>query len=77
VRYDELLDSAPATLRRLCAFLGLEVDAGLARRLAAPLPLSRHTHTPPAPGKWRRTEALIDRVMPSVESTWLRLQSLG
>lgn len=77
VRYDELRDSAPATLRRLCAFLGMEVDAGLARRLAAPLPLSRHTHTPPAPGKWRRNQALIDRVMPSIESTWLRLQSLG
>jgi len=76
VRYDELQESAPATLDRLCAFLGLEVDSGLARRLAQPLPLSRHTHTPPARDKWRQNEAVIEPVMPAVESTWRRLQQL-
>ena len=42
VRYDELRDSAPATLQRLCDFLGLEVDDALpsAWRTAAP---SRYT----------------------------------
>lgn len=76
VRYDELRDSAPATLNRLCAFLGLEADHSLAQRLAEPLPLSRHTHTPPEPDKWRKNSALIDRVLPAVESTWQRLQQL-
>lgn len=76
VRYDELRDSAPATLDRLCTFLGLDVDRSLAQRLAAPLPLSRQTQTPPGRDKWRSNQALIDRVMPSIESTWLRLQQL-
>ncbi|MBL8201688.1 MAG: sulfotransferase [Chromatiales bacterium] len=76
VRYDELRDAPRTTVERLCAFLGLEVDASLAGRLAQPLPLSRHTHTPPAPDKWRQNAALIDRVLPAVESTWHRLQQL-
>lgn len=76
VRYDELRDAPRPTVERLCAFLGMDVDPGLARRLAGPLPLSRHTHTPPAPDKWRQNAALVDRVLPAVESTWLRLQQL-
>jgi hypothetical protein len=76
VRYADLRDSAPATLGRLCAFLGLQVDDNLAALLAKPLPLSRYTDTPPAPDKWRRNAGLIDRVLPAVESTWLRLQQL-
>ena len=76
VRYDELRDSAAETLGRLCQFLGMEVDPALARHLALPLPDSRHTHTPPAPDKWRRNAALIDRVLPTVEATWSRLQQL-
>jgi hypothetical protein len=76
VRYDELQESAPATVDRLCAFLGLTVDSSLARRLAQPLPLSRHTQTPPARDKWHKNADLIERVLPAVESTWLRLQQL-
>jgi hypothetical protein len=74
VRYDELQESAPATLDRLCAFLGLPVDSGLAQRLTQPLPLSRHTQTPPARDKWRQNADLIERVLPAVEGTWRRLQ---
>jgi hypothetical protein len=76
VRYDELQETAPATLERLCAFLGLTVDSTLARLLAQPLPLSRHTQTPPARDKWRRNADLVERVLPAVESTWRRLQQL-
>mgnify|MGYP001325937977 CR=1 FL=1 len=76
VRYDELRDSAPATMQRLCAFIGIDVDDGLARRLAQPLPLSHHTLTPPARDKWQVNAELIARVLPGVESTWLRLQKL-
>ncbi len=74
IRYDELQESAPVTLDRLCAFLGLTVDSSLARRLAQPLPLSRHTQTAPSRDKWRKNADLIERVLPAVESTWLRLQ---
>lgn len=76
VRYDELRDSPRTTVGRVCAFLDMDVDDGLARRLAQPLPLSRHTHTPPAPDKWRKNAELIERVLPAVEGTWLRLQQL-
>jgi hypothetical protein len=76
VRYDELRDSPRTAIERTCAFLGMDVDPGLARRLAEPLPLSRHTHTPPAPDKWRKNAEPIDRVLPAVESTWRRLRQL-
>jgi hypothetical protein len=75
-RYDELRDSAPATVQRLCDFLGIGVDDGLAERLAQPLPLSRQTLTPPARDKWQTNAGLVERVLPAVESTWLRLQKL-
>jgi hypothetical protein len=77
VRYDELRDSPRPTLERLCGFLGMDIDRSLAERLAQPLPLSRHTHTPPAPDKWQRNAELIDRVLPAVDSTWQRLRRLG
>jgi hypothetical protein len=53
------------------------VDAALQDRLEGTLPLSRHTHTPPAPDKWRRNSELIERVIPSVQVTWERLESLA
>src|SRR6185295_4046933 len=39
-------------------FLGLEWD----RKLTAPLPPSRHTLTPPEPGKWRRNADVLEPV---------------
>ena len=51
-------------LRGVCDFAGLEFDAALAQRVAAPLPPSRHTLTPPAEGKWRRNVAEVLRVLP-------------
>jgi hypothetical protein len=65
------------TLQRLCSFAGIEFDASLAGRTAAPLPLSRYTQTPPGAGKWRAHAEAIERVMPRVEATWKRLLALG
>lgn len=74
--YAELLADPRAAVRQLCAFAEVELDAALEQRVAQPLPLSRYTHTPPAPGKWRRNEELVLRVLPALEPTWERLRSL-
>jgi hypothetical protein len=76
VSYGELLQEAAAAIARLCGFLDIEPDAALRERLAAPLPWSRYTQTPPRPDKWRAHAALIERVLPGVEPTWRRLQAL-
>jgi hypothetical protein len=76
VSFAEFLLDPAATVRRLCGFLGVEFDAALAQRTAAPLPHSRYTNTPPAPGKWRANAAAIERMLPDVESCWQRLRSL-
>jgi Sulfotransferase family/Aspartyl/Asparaginyl beta-hydroxylase len=76
VRYDELVTAPSATVTRLCAFLGIDVDAALTRRLAEPLPHSRYTLAPPAADKWRAHEAALMRVLPAIESTRLRLEAL-
>lgn len=77
VSYAELLADTGTVLRRLCEFAGIEYDPALADRAAGPLPLSRYTQTPPEPDKWRRNEAEILRVLPSVEPTWRRLEALS
>lgn len=74
--HDFVADPA-ATIRRLCAFADVPFDAALQARTAAALPLSRHTHTQPEPEKWRRNEAALTRVLPTIEACWQRLRALG
>lgn len=76
VQYEPFVAAPGETVRRLCSFLDVPFDQGLAERLSRPLPLSRYTLTPPDPNKWRRDEALIERVLPQVEPTWRKLQAL-
>jgi hypothetical protein len=76
VNYSHLVSDTEATLRRLCAFAGIEFDGPLLERVAGALPLSRFTLTPPAPGKWRRNEAAVLSVMPRVRETWRRLREV-
>lgn len=73
VSLTEFLANPAATVRRLCAFADIALDAGLATRVANPLPPSRQTHTPPATDKWRANAALLERVLPSLEATHKRL----
>src|SRR6266545_3907762 len=65
--YDQLIADPQAEIARLCDFAGLAWD----RELSAPLPLSRHTLTSPAPEKWRHNapelEPVIARVTPVAE----------
>jgi hypothetical protein len=76
VSYEEFLADPTATIERLCAFIEVDVDENLRRLLASPLPLSRYTYTPPARGKWENNAEQVERIMPQVESTWRRLESL-
>lgn len=76
VNYAEFLANPAALTRQLCEFSGVEFDEACRRRVSAPLPLSRYTHTPPSPDKWRGNETLINRVLPSIEHTWRRLERL-
>lgn len=64
VDYASLLADPEALMRRVCAFAGIGWD----QPIKGPLPNSRHTLTPPDPGKWRKNEALLARVLPGVES---------
>ena len=64
VAYDRLLADPKGELSRLCRAVGFEEDA---RLLKDDLPLSRYTVSPPDPDKWRRREAEIEAVLPSIE----------
>jgi Sulfotransferase family/Aspartyl/Asparaginyl beta-hydroxylase len=77
VNYSDLVAYPAATIGRLCEFAGLALDGALRERLAAPLPLSRFTQTPPSSDKWRRNEAAILSVMPGIRDTWRRLQEFA
>jgi hypothetical protein len=78
VTYEQLTGDPRATIERLMKFIGLGIDAGLAQRLAAPLPPSRQTNTPADAQKWRRYEAEIVPLLssPNIAETLARLRSL-
>jgi LPS sulfotransferase NodH len=76
VQYADLVQEPAGTIARVCEFLGMAVDADIARRLSEPLPQARYTLTAPAADKWRSNEAEIEAVLPSVQATWDRLRSL-
>lgn len=75
--YADLLANPAAEITRICEFAGIGVDARLRERIDHPLPLARFTQTPPDKNKWRRNAELIERVLPSVELVWRRLQALS
>ena len=63
ISYDEILQDAQAVMRRLCAFAGVRWD----QAQEGPLPLSRHTLTPPDAEKWRRNKDVLVPILPGVE----------
>lgn len=71
VRYEALVADPQAQVARLCAWLELDWDMELRQ-----LPLSRFTVSAPQPGKWRRNEAQIRRVLPLVEGIQARVEAL-
>lgn len=60
--YDRLVSDPQTEVERLCDFVNIAWD----RHLTAPLPLARHTLTPPDPDKWRRNEVVLTEVLPLV-----------
>lgn len=77
VNYSDFVAHPEEQTRRLCEFAGVAFDEALAARVRGPLPVSRHTLTAPKEDKWRKNEAEILRVLPSLEKTWTRLRQLG
>ena len=75
VRYEDLIRDPAAEVEKLLAFAGLSMDPHLAEYLAKPLPLSRHTKTPPRADKWRQDAAEIERVLPGIAGVSARLPS--
>lgn len=63
--YDNLVNEPQKEIERLCKFVGFHWD----KKLTAPLPLSRHTLTPPGEQKMQRNGAEIDAVFDRVRET--------
>ncbi|MFC1689889.1 sulfotransferase [Pseudomonadota bacterium] len=73
--YDDLTTDTEQVIRSICQFAGLEADERLQQRMSGSLPLSRFTHTPPDPEKWRKNQAEIETVLDSVQATWDRCRT--
>lgn len=72
--YGDFIAAPRAQIARLCAFLGIGIDAGLSARLDAPLPYSAFTLTPPRADKWRELQRQVESVLPLVDSVWQSLK---
>jgi hypothetical protein len=73
VAYRQLVDDPPRTVEKLCRFAGVADGVAPDRQL----PLSRTVLTPPHPEKWRKYEAEIDGLMPSISDTCERIREFA
>ncbi len=71
--YHRLTGDPTAEIERLCRFTELPWDDPL----DGPLPLSRHTLTPPNPEKWKRNSTEIREVLPTVRATAERANAVS
>lgn len=60
--YERLVSDPQAEIERLCKFVDIDWD----QELTAPLPLARHTITPPDAQKWRRNATALEAMMPTI-----------
>jgi hypothetical protein len=70
--YDGFLADPQGQAQRICAAHGLEWD----RSIEGGVPLANYTVSPPDAEKWRRHEAEIAAVWPSMEALSLRAEAL-
>jgi hypothetical protein len=73
VSYADLVADPQTLAERLCRFAGVTWD----QQLRGPLPLSRHTLTPPVPNKWRKNEAELAMVLPRAEAVAARVRAVA
>ena len=76
VDFSELVHAPRRALERICDWAELSLDPSLLPSLGGALPLSSFTLSAPAPDKWRRYQADIEAVLPSVQTTSERLRNL-
>ncbi len=72
-RNEDLVRDTAAEIAKLLKFSGLAIDSRLAGYLSKPLPLSRHTKTPPRIDKWRQDAAEIERILPGISAVSERI----
>jgi len=77
VRYEDLVRDPAQTVRRLCAFAGVEFTERMQTVTSSPLKLSRFTLTEPNTQKWRRNEAEFAPFLDEAQSTIDRLAALS
>lgn len=70
VTYSDLVQAPQETIERLCEFAGIEWVEDLRYQ---PLPVARHSLTPPSPDKWQRNAAEIVPLMQSLRGTAERI----
>lgn len=73
IDYHRLLANPAAEIGRICRFAELPWT----HPLDGPLPLSRHTLTPPDPNKWRMNSTELNEVLPRVRQTLGRTNRLA
>lgn len=73
ITYEDFVKDTPTEIKRLCQFAQIEWDQDLTHQ---PLPLSRHTLTPPDPNKWQKNARILATVLPDVEPIADQLQSI-
>lgn len=71
--YHRLVADPTSEVARLCRFAQLPWDDPL----VGPLPLSRHTLTPPAPDKWKRNATELREVLGAVAKTAERANAIS
>ncbi|MCX4242647.1 sulfotransferase [Paraliomyxa miuraensis] len=75
LRFDELVADPLGAIETIAAFAGLSLDERARQRCTPPLPQSAATVTPPEPGKWRRDETALMRVLPTLRPLIARVES--
>jgi hypothetical protein len=68
VRYSDLVSETGKTIMAISEFSQLNWDENTRQAISCPLPVSRLTISAPAPGKWRKNEKEIARVLPGLKS---------
>ncbi|HTT07167.1 MAG TPA: sulfotransferase [Gammaproteobacteria bacterium] len=76
LRYEDLLNDPRGQIQRLCSFAEIPFGPRMEEVTSKTLSNSRYTLTPPDADKWRKNEAEIERVLPTVAALAEQLRNL-